>query len=76
MNQNFQRSALFNVEVVYVPIGNPAFWLVSIFEASYRTVVTWVSKKSSANQSELEKSVVSDCKKNSVYVTVEWIVNI
>ena len=27
MNQNFQRSGLFNVEVVYVPIGNPAFCL-------------------------------------------------
>ena len=30
-------------------------WLVYIFEASYSTVVTLVSKKSTANQSELEK---------------------
>ena len=30
-------------------------WLAYIFEASYSTVVTSVSKKSSVDQSELEK---------------------
>ena len=30
-------------------------WLAYIFEASYSMVVTSVSKKSSANQSELKK---------------------
>ena len=30
-------------------------WLVYIFEASYSTVVTLVSKKSSVDQAELEK---------------------
>ena len=44
----------------------PAFclvniWLVYIFEASYSTVVTSVSEKSSVDQSELEKYVVSHC---------------
>ena len=36
-------------------------WLAYIFEASYSTVVTSVSKKSSANQSELKKLVLSHC---------------
>ena len=54
-------------DVVYVTIGNLAFclflyFLAYIFEASYSTLVIPVSKKSSADQSELEKQVVSDCK--------------
>ena len=36
-------------------------WLAHIFEASYSTVVTSISKKSSIDQSELEKQVVSHC---------------
>ena len=49
-------------EGVYVTIENPAFCLflyligvAYIFERSYNTVVTSVSKKSSVDQSELEK---------------------
>ena len=34
-------------------------WLPYIFEASYSTAVTLVSKKSSVDQSELQKQVVS-----------------
>ena len=33
----------------------PYIELVYIFEASYSTLVTWVSKKSIVDQSELEK---------------------
>ena len=36
-------------------------WLAYIFEGIYSTVVTSVSKKSSVNQSELEKQVVPHC---------------
>ena len=36
-------------------------WLVYIFEASYSTVATSVSKKASVDQSELEKQVVPHC---------------
>ena len=47
-------------KVVYGKIGNPTFCpafiqLGYIFEASYSTSSTWVSKTSSVNQSELEK---------------------
>ena len=43
-------------EGVYVTIGKPSFLpLAYIFEASYSMVVTSVSKKSSVDQSELEK---------------------
>ena len=61
-------------------IGNPAFCLffyltgVHIFEASYSTLVTSVSKKSSVDQSELEKYVVSDCKTNYMHYGFEiWV---
>ena len=37
------------------PIASPYIELAYIFEASYSTLVTWVSKKSSVDQSELEK---------------------
>ena len=36
-------------------------WLAYIFDASYSTAVTSVRKKSSVDQSELEKKVVSHC---------------
>ena len=39
-----------------------------ILEASYSTVVTWVSKKSSVDQSELEILLVSDCKTNYMII--------
>ena len=39
-----------------------------IFEASFRTVVTWVSKKSSFDQSGLEILLVSDCKTNYMII--------
>ena len=38
-----------------------------IFEVSYSTLVTWASKKSSVDQSEFEKYLVSDCKRNYTY---------
>ena len=51
--------AFFNWEGIYVTIVHPAssyILLAYIFEASYSTVVTSsVSKKSSVDQSELEK---------------------
>ena len=56
-------------------IENPTFfassyiWLAYIFEASYSTVVTSVSKKSSVDQSELEKEVVSHCQ---IYCMFHW----
>ena len=53
-------SVMKELEVVYVTFGNPAFCLFLyligvIFEASYSTLVTSVSKKSIVDQSELEK---------------------
>ena len=53
-------------------IENPAFCLPlyltgAPFEASYSTLVTSVSKKSSVDQSELEKYVVSDCTQSKIY---------
>ena len=42
-------------------------YLSNIFEANYSTLVMRVGKKSSADQSELEK-VVSDCKKNCMVI--------
>ena len=44
--------------------ASPYISLSYIFEANYSTLVTGVSKKSSAHQSELEKQLVSDCKRN------------
>ena len=44
-------------------------WLAYIFEGSYSTVVTSVSKKSSVNQSGLEKYVVSHYQKYYMLVT-------
>ena len=57
----------------HVTIGNPAFCLAlyltgAPFEASYSTLVTSVSKKSSVDQLELEKYVVSDCTQSKIYV--------
>ena len=56
----------------HVTIGNPAFCLAlyftgAPFEASYSTLVTSVSKKSSVDQSELEKYVVSHCTQSKIY---------
>ena len=42
-----------------------------IFEASYRTLVTWASKKSSVDQSKPEKYLVSDCKTNYMASSVQ-----
>ena len=57
-NNVFQIKFSF-LEVVYVTIGNPVFCFALLtgvhFEACYSTLVTWVSKKSSVDQSELEK---------------------
>ena len=44
---------------------------MSIFEASYSTLVRSVSKISSVNQSELEKWVVSDCKMDYMILNVK-----
>ena len=65
MKSFMQWNLLIETNIVYLlqVIGNPAFclflysyiWLVYIFDASYSTVVTLVSKKSIADQSELEK---------------------
>ena len=46
-------------------------WLVYIFEASYSTLVTSVSKKSSTDQSELEIKVVSDCKTDVLALDIQ-----
>ena len=64
MKSFMQWNLLIETNIVYLlqVIGNPAFcflysyiWLVYIFDASYSTVVTLVSKKSIVDQSELEK---------------------
>ena len=44
-----------------------------IFEASYSTLVTSVSKKPSVNQSELDKQMVSDCKRNYMLLPNSWL---
>ena len=48
------------VEVVYVTVGNPTFWLTFYltgvhFRGELSMLVAWVSKKSSLDQSGLEK---------------------
>ena len=65
MKSFMQWNLLIETNIVYLlqVIGNPAFCLflysyillVYIFDASYSTVVTLVSKKSIVDQSELEK---------------------
>ena len=48
-------------EVVYVTVGNPAFFLF-LYLTVASTLVQSVSKKLSFDQSELEKYEVSNCK--------------
>ena len=50
---NFPRVFLWQLETQL--FASPYIWLAYIFEASYSAVVTSVSKKSSVDQSELEK---------------------
>ena len=50
--------------------GSSYIWLTYIFEASYSMVVTPVSKKSSVDQSELEKQVASHCQTYYMLFTV------
>ena len=51
----------YDYEVVYVTIGNPAFYLALYLTGVHfrsklqHVLVTWVSKKSNVEQSELEK---------------------
>ena len=64
-NMNTKRCGAFS-EGVYVTTETQLFAssyirLAYIFEASYSTVVTSVSKKSSVDQSELEKQVEPPC---------------
>ena len=54
MKKYCQRGCL-GVYVETQLFSSSYIWLAYIFEASYSTVVTWVSKKSSVDQSELEK---------------------
>ena len=69
------------MEVVYVTIRNPAFclflYLTGVhFRGELQHVGDVVSKKSSADQSELEKQVVSDCKTDYMYMIYYHYVDI
>ena len=59
------------LRVVHVTIENSGFYLALyltgiyyIFEASYSTLVMGWAKNQEFDQSELEKQLVSDCKRN------------
>ena len=55
----FQRVFMWQLETQF--FASSYIWLEYIFEASYSKVVTSVSKKSSVDQLELDKWVVSHC---------------
>ena len=65
------------LEVVYVTIGHPAFFLLYLTEVHFRGELQHVgdvmSKKSSVDQSELEKKVVSDCKTNYMHNLISYL---
>ena len=64
-------------EVVYVTIGNPDFYLalsltgIHFQDKLQHVLVTWVSKKSGFDQSQLEKKLVSDCHRRN-YMLCPW----
>lgn len=69
LNTGFIRPP--SLEAVYVTIENPAFCLTLYltgvhFRGGLQNVGHALSKKSSVNQSKLEKSWVPDCKTNYI----------
>ena len=68
-----------HLEVVYVTIGNPAFFLLLYltgvhFRGEWQYVGDVSDQKSSVDKSELEKQVVSDCIQYTVLEIQFWSV--